>query len=289
MRTVAVLGQGYVGTHVSQYLNQRGIDTLALSRDFLNYTDYYTFNNLIKTSQVNYVINCAGFTGRPNIDEAEIKQSECWKANVSDPVSINRICREHNINYIHVSSGCIYNGYSKEFTEQDTPNFGLFDNSSVYSKTKHAYELTAGDYGMTVRIRLPFCSIVHPRSLLTKLINYNTLFNYQNSKTYLPDFAKFLNFIVSNNVTTASVGILNFTNPHPLFTSEIVSILKGKNIKNDDWVFKDLYDESRADTSTRSVPRANCILSTAKLQSLYPTFNIKSETDAIVESIEMVL
>ena len=27
----------------------------------------------------NVIINCSGFTGRPNVDEGESKKEECWK------------------------------------------------------------------------------------------------------------------------------------------------------------------------------------------------------------------
>ena len=34
-----------------------------------------------------------------------------------------------------ISSGCIYNGYEKRFTEEDEPNF-TFNNGSFYSGSK---------------------------------------------------------------------------------------------------------------------------------------------------------
>ena len=171
---ILILGKGYVGN----YLNDR-LQAIA-SVDFenkrwFNYTNARILNKRFKEKKYDYVINCSGFTGRPNVDQGEQEKELCYKLNTFVPLKVSNICKLHNINYIHISSGCIYNGYEKQYTEDDEPNFGLFnEESSTYSKSKHAYELGC-DYGLTLRVRMPFCDELHERSILTKLLNYDKL------------------------------------------------------------------------------------------------------------------
>jgi hypothetical protein len=35
------------------------------------------------------------------------------------PYNISKICALHNIEFINISTGCIYSGYNKDFTEED--------------------------------------------------------------------------------------------------------------------------------------------------------------------------
>ena len=116
----------------------------------------------------------------------------CYELNTFTPLRISNLCKTYGINYIHISSGCIYTGYEKQFTEEDAPNFGLFSKeSSTYSKSKHAYELGC-DYGLIIRVRMPFCDQLHDRSYLTKILKYNNLINQVNSKTYVPQLLDFI-------------------------------------------------------------------------------------------------
>jgi dTDP-4-dehydrorhamnose reductase len=46
-----------------------------------------------------------------------------------------------NTPVIHIGSGCVYSGYDKIYSEEDTPDFGSDSyESSFYSKTKDAFE-----------------------------------------------------------------------------------------------------------------------------------------------------
>ena len=99
------------------------------------------FIQYIKDNRPDIIINACGYTGRPNVDACEDDKADCWDLNVNLPVNISTICKLYSIPFIHVSSGCIYTGYDKEYTEEDEPNFGIgSDDSSWYSKTKHACE-----------------------------------------------------------------------------------------------------------------------------------------------------
>ena len=271
---VLILGHGYVGSQLISHVDIDKNNYHICSRKDMDYHDESTLRKFLLNKRIEYVINCAGFTGRPNVDEGELKKKECWELNVLLPIKISKTCKELNINYIHISSGCIYGGYEKEFTETDSPNFGLFDNSSFYSKSKHAFE-TLNDYGCTIRVRMPFTTLYHERSYLYKIFKYDNLVNFTNSKTYIPDLCNFIDYIINNNISANKIGVINFVNPGARDTQFIIDRMKSYRLENKNWKIVNIKDINII------APRSNCVLSIEKLETMFPDFHIEREATAI--------
>ena len=282
MSNVLILGSGYVGTELYNFVSKEVDNYWLHSRSTLDYSDEAALRKFIINNSINYVVNCSGFTGRPNVDEGETKKDECWNLNVVIPLKVSKTCRALDINYIHISSGCIFTGYEKEFTEEDKPNFGLFDHSSFYSKSKHAFE-TLNDYGCTVRVRMPFSNGLHDRSFITKIRKYNNLINFVNSKTYLPDLCNFIQYIVANKVNANKIGIINFVNPDAKDTKYLTDRMESHNLDNKKWNFVNLEDIDI------KAPRSNCVLSIEKLKTMFTDFHIETEDVAIEMALNNIL
>ena len=278
MGKTLILGKGYIGSELEGKLP----NSLCVSRSMLNYTSESLLSRYIYKNDIDTVINCVGFTGRPNIDEAEIKKEECWNLNVILPFKISNLCKRLEIDYIQISSGCIYDGYEKEWSEEDLPNFGLYNESSFYSKTKHASE-TLNDYGMNIRIRMPFGDELADRNYLKKILNYKNLIDYKNSKTYICDLSRFLGHVLTNNIGINYVGNLNFVNPDALYTREVIDLMKKFDLSNDQWTFVDIKELNI------KAPRSNCVLSIEKLERLFPEFEMKSESEALEAALSNYL
>ena len=60
--------------------------------------------------QIDVLINCAGYVGKPNVDACELHKEECLQGNVLLPEMLSRFCSELMIKFVHISSGCIYTG-----------------------------------------------------------------------------------------------------------------------------------------------------------------------------------
>ena len=274
---ILILGKGYIGNYLNDRLQK--VATVDFeNRRWFNYTKLNVLDRRFKDKKYDYVINCSGFTGRPNVDQGEDEQELCYELNTFAPLRVSSACKLHDINYIHISSGCIYNGYEKQYTEEDEPNFGLFnEESSTYSKSKHAYEL-GSDHGLTLRVRMPFCDQLHERSILTKLLNYDNLVNYVNSKTYIPDLLDFIELLIKGSYSTKTKSLLNFVNPKPLATDSITEIMKAQGLYNTNWEWV-LFEELNTKAN-----RSNCILSTEKLEKEYE-FKLLDEEVAIEKAI----
>lgn len=281
MNNVLILGAGYVGTALFERADKQTNNYWLKSRKYLDYSNNLELRKFILNNDINYVINCSGFTGRPNVDEGELKKKECWNLNVLLPLKISKICKDTGIGYIHISSGCIYSGYDKEFTEHDEPNFGLYDHSSFYSKSKHAFE-TLNDYGCTIRVRMPFSDDLNERSYITKILKYDNLVNYRNSKTYIPDLCEFIEYIIERNISTSSIGVINFVNPEAQDTKFVTGAMKAYNLENKNWKFVDI------EGINITAPRSNCVLSIDKLKTLFPDFEIQTERSAINQALSNI-
>lgn len=281
MSDVLIIGQGYVGVELLTELALTDHNIHCVSRKDLDYHNQYKLYKFLISNNIEYVINCSGFTGRPNVDEAELRKEECWNLNVTVPLNISKSCTRLGVQYIHISSGCIFSGYDKQFTEEDKPNFGLFDNSSFYSKTKHAYELMS-ESGAILRVRMPFSNSLHERSYLTKIYKYDNLINYTNSKTYIPDLTAFIKYIVDKKVYANNIGRLNFVNPEPLDTQAVTNLMKDAKIVNDNWNFVEIEELNI------TAPRSNCVLSTEKLKHKFSDFNLHSESSAIMKALSKI-
>jgi dTDP-4-dehydrorhamnose reductase len=264
---ILILGRGYVGTHLHNHLS-KSYNVFILSSSDVDYHDPKLLTRYICNNGISLVVNCSGFTGRPNVDEAEHRKEECWKLNVTSPVTINELCNELSVRYIHISSGCIYSGYEKEFREDDTPNFGLFDESSFYSKTKHAFEtLTRHMTNKIIRIRMPICNDLNSsRNYLKKIMDYPNLVNYKNSKTYIPELCQFIQALIEKSGSWTGQDIYNVVNPTPLDTKQVIFHLNNMNEGN----WKNLEPNWVPIEDLKIVaPRSNCVLDNTKADKVF--------------------
>ena len=57
-----------------------------------------------------FLVNCAGYTGKPNVDACEVHKAATLVGNTLLPQTIAHACAAAGIPWGHVSSGCIYAG-----------------------------------------------------------------------------------------------------------------------------------------------------------------------------------
>lgn len=267
MKNILLLGKGYIGSNLAEYfISKSDIKSNIYSKKDLNYLDINTLNKYLQQNQsiqIDYIINCAGYTGRPNVEGCENDKETCWKYNVKLPILLTEVASYWNIPIIHISSGCVYTGYEKDYTEEDEPNFGIYNqNSSFYSKTKHACELSLKSSNSYIfRIRMPFSQKSSQRNYIDKILKYENLISYNNSLTNINDLNEFIYKFI-NLKNKPEYGIYNVTNHGSANAKEITQILKKYNLENKNWKFLN------QDEMNFKVARSNCVLSTEKIKKL---------------------
>jgi len=214
-----------------------------------------------------YILNCAGVTGRPNVDWCEDHKQETIRANVLGTVNVADAAFLRNIHVTVYATGCIYE-YDKDhpiggkpFTEDDTPNF----EGSFYSKTKIQTERLLRCYPnvLVLRVRMPISDDLAPRNFITKISKYAKVVDIPNSMTILTDLLP-----ISLDLTKKErKGVYNFTNPGTLSHNEILALYKHYIDPSFQWVNFSLEEQAKVIKAGRS----NNELDASKLFREYPS------------------
>jgi len=281
---IAVLGgTGYIGEAFLSELTSRGINFVNYSRKDLNYYNYDLLYEKLKLMQPKFLINCAGYTGKPNVDACEKNREECYVANVNLPNVIQAVCSALDIPWGHVSSGCIFQGYPDGgFTEEDEPNlvFGGKLPASYYSACKDLGEKTINlDSAYCWRLRIPFDNIDSPRNYITKMLTYPRLLEAKNSVSHRGDFAK---ACLDLYLCEAPYGIYNVTNTGHVTTKGVVEKFK-KFLDVSHRTFDFWEDDKVFYRDGAEAPRSNCILNNDKLTKYV---QIRSVDEALEDSLK---
>ena len=196
---------GYVGQEFVKQLYNKNI--ITISRKDVDYTKFNVLVSILKDIKPRFLINCAGYTGKPNVDECERNKSKSIISNIVLIECIANACEITNTPWGHISSGCIYSGgkilsngskiiynnlmEAREiwdnnrdilfgYDENDGSNF-TFESEihSFYSGTKDvAEQLLKNRNNLYIwRLRIPFDSTKSPRNYLMKLLTYDKVYN----------------------------------------------------------------------------------------------------------------
>jgi len=275
-----ILGKnGYIAEAIIQELKSRDLPHVAWSRSEVDYTNLAELKyNLYILGDDLHIINCAGYIGKPNVDACELAKADCVEGNVLFPAMISQLCADRGYQYVHISSGCIYGGYEKHFTEQDAPNFD-FQNGSFYSGTKALAEKVVQQNNPTsyiFRLRIPFDEYTSPRNYLTKLMSYDTLLDAENSLSHRGDFSKYSIDLITQKVPH---GIYNITNKGSVTTQQVVELIKKHKLTNKEFQFFTNLDDFMQQITA---PRSNCVLDTSKIEQY---IKIRTAEEALEDAL----
>lgn len=183
--------------------------------------------NEILRIRPDYIINCAGCTGTPNVDWCEDHQQQTIRTNIIGTLNVIDVAYLHNIHVTHFGTGCIYEydkahplGSHKGFTEEEEPNFA----GSFYSKTKIYLEKLLDSYPnvLNLRLRMPISSDFHPKNFIAKITQYQKVIDIPNSMTILDDLLPVAVQMTLRELT----GKYNFVNPGTLSHNQILDLYR---------------------------------------------------------------
>ena len=259
-------GSGYVGSAYQALFQRKGLSFRNVRRADVDYTDRAVLTELLRREKPAFLINAAGYTGKPNVDACELHKAECLLGNAVLPGTIALACADAGVPWGHVSSGCIYTGARPDgtgFTENDPPNFTFrTNNCSFYSGSKGlGEEVLGGAPAVYVwRLRIPFNEVDSPRNYLSKLMRYENLLDAANSISQLDEFVA---ATLACWETRAPFGTYNVTNPGHVTTREVVALIRKTGVSTKDFRF--FADEAEFMRTAAKTPRSNCVMDTRKL------------------------
>lgn len=248
-----IFGNGYIG---NKFLETLGHENAVISTADIGNIDMV--RESIKINKPSVIINCAGKTGKPNIDWCEDYKEETLYSNVTGPLVLAKASHEADTKLVHIGSGCIYQGSAeKEFTESDRPVKDLIP--SFYSRTKAWSEEMLDQFDiLQVRLRMPIDSVPNPRNLLWKITHYEKIIDVPNSISVIPDFVDATIQLIEKEKT----GIYNVVNPGYITHSEILDMYK--EIVDNKFNYQ-VFSLEELKKITKA-GRSNCVLSSNKLE-----------------------
>jgi dTDP-4-dehydrorhamnose reductase len=290
---IVLLGAtGYVGQALAEAMHRRKLPFLSVARSEVDYASPPGLRDYLRRTKPAFVINAAGFTGKPNVDACEARPAETLAGNALFPLALAMACAEADIPWGHVSSGCIYSGCLVErdglwvaekdvnlpevrrlaieaphrlrgFDESMAPNFSFRDGPcSFYSGSKALGEEAIAGIGRHYvwRLRIPFDHRDGARNYLSKLIRYERVYDALNSLSRLDDFAEAcLDCIVQG----VPFGTYNVVNPGFVSAREVVEKIRhGLRLSRE---FRYWEGDREFYRTGAAALRSNCLLDPSKL------------------------
>ncbi len=278
-------GSGYVGGAYQRLLDKKGVPYRTFPRAELDYYNVSTLTAALREARPAFLVNCAGYTGKPNVDACELHKTETLLGNAILPGILRQACEATGTPWGHVSSGCIFTGRRPDgggFRETDPPNFSFrTNNCSFYSGTKALGEeiLEGASDCFIWRLRIPFNEVDSPRNYLTKLMRYDRLLEAENSLSQLDEFVQATWECWEKRVP---FGIYNVTNPGFVTTREVVDLILKSGVSKKKFEF--FANESDFMQKAAKTPRSNCVLDSSKL--LASGIVMRNVHDAIAKALK---
>ena len=286
---IVVLGStGYIGSKFINFFQSLGQEAIGVSRCEIDYTNVLSLKNWLKSKNPRFVINSAGYTGKPNVDACELAKAECLSGNAVLPGIIREVCEDLKIAWGHVSSGCIYSGRRTDGTgwkEDDEPNFSFRSSPcSFYSGSKALGEevLQEAENCYIWRLRIPFNEERNPRNYLQKLLNYNSLLEAENSVSHLDEFVQKCVECFEQDVEP---GIYNMTNTGSITTRQVTQWMHEEEVTDKEFQF--FEDEEQFMSKAAKTPRSNCVLDTTKAEKA--GIGMRPVEEAMRESMQKMI
>lgn len=245
---MVVIGTGWVGTKMAALLNCRAITHQMAEFESFRGEDW--------------VINCAGKTGKPNVDACERDRADTVWANSFFPLRLHEMATKAGARFAHFSSGCIYQGGPHE--ADSTPNFL----ASTYSSSKAVSDQILKDRALVFRIRMPFDGSGHAKCLLTKLRHYAKHGSLIDAVNSMSDINEMTGIAAGLIKAGAPNGPYNLVNSGTISNREIVSAMG--------WTAQWFTDEEFA--AVTQCKRSTC--------ELIPNVKVRDIRDAIGDCMD---
>ena len=276
MKVLVYGSRGWIGKQFIEILKAKGVEYVEGIARVDN--DIELFEELYKREPTNVI----SFIGRTHgkigdkvystIDylEQEGKIVENIRDNLYSPIILAHLCKELNIHYTYLGTGCIFkfdenHPFGKEekgFHEYSLPNFFGSSYSIVKGFTDRMMRLYQSNV-LNLRIRMPITGEENPRNFITKITTYEKICSIPNSMTVLPELLP----LIIDMMRCRTTGTMNFTNPGLISHNEILEMYRELVDSNFKWENFSQEEQRKILASDRS----NNFLETTRLESLFPS------------------
>ena len=166
-----------------------------------NIIDYLEINDSVK---IDTIINCIGKADTRYCEDKNNFNDDVLHINGFLPELISRFCRNHNIKFVQISTGCLYTSANQLVNETS-----FIEAHCNYTLSKWIGEMGC-DYNrdLIIRPRLYFSDIRNKLNLLCKFENFKYILNEFNSITSTRTIVEAVTALLQCN----QVGVFNVAN-----------------------------------------------------------------------------
>jgi nucleoside-diphosphate-sugar epimerase len=280
--------KGWIGSKVLQLLKDKNISVVEASS---RADDVTSIRTEIQESGLS-ITHIMSFIGRTHgvyenekittIDYLEKpgKLVDNVRDNLYAPVALALLCKELNIHFTYLGTGCIFeydegHPYGSEetgFLETSLPNFFGSSYSIVKGFTDQLmHQLPV----LNVRIRMPITHEYNERNFVTKITNYKKVCSIPNSMSVLNELLPLMIELTMRK----EVGTINLTNPGVITHNEILEMYKELVDPSFTW---ENFTQEEQNTILLSKRSNNC-LDTHMLQDFFP--QVKSIKESVRDTL----
>jgi dTDP-4-dehydrorhamnose reductase len=274
MKSIYIVGaNGFFGQKFVKYFKNKNWQVFT---DRIDITNYPEALRILSQTKPDVVFNCAGITGKPNVDWCENNKEITMQVNLNGALNLAYLSQKLGFYFAHLGSGCVYAGDNNGigFRETDEANF----EGSYYSRTKKYSEILLTEFNpLQLRVRIPLEGKSSAKNVINKLLNYEKIVVVNNSFTVVEDFLDLAYFLISNQKR----GIYNCTNPGYMDYKFLLT--EYQKIVDKDKKFE-FISPKELDSLTLA-KRSNCVLNTDKIteEESYFLPEIKSRVPSILK------
>jgi len=258
VKTVIILGKGYVGCKMSEELSKAdsSLNVINISARVpqTDYTSRQVFDTILSehtNGDPLIVINCSG--------PSEVKLADDIKYGLELPLMLDEVCASRAAKFIHLVDASIYRGHNTLFTETDKVT-DAGEQTSFKEMIKCICENILSERGDAIILRTKnlFDDTRNKRNFIQQVLNgsYRETDTCEDNYTSLIDFSIFISRLLSRDAETDS-GIYNVVNEGIMTPRTIIMLLRTAGYSHHDWH----HGSARA-------TKNSSILSTSKIKSM---------------------
>jgi len=202
MKKVLVIGSsGMLGQELVFMLREKNFDVVTgdLSTNNVDITNYENIKKYIEENKPDSLVNCAAYT---DVNKAEENPDLANAVNNKGVKNLSEICKQLNIDLIHISTDYVFGENRKEGYLEDYQDYKPL---SIYAKTKMNGEkslikVAGGLKGSDFNIKSPMFFIVRTSWLFGK-----------NAKNFIEKITQYAKELPELKVVTDEIGCPTYT------------------------------------------------------------------------------
>lgn len=202
--------KGMLGCDVVAELRKRGHDVVGVDIGEMDISRAGAVRHTLEGERPETVVHCAGYTA---VDAAEDHPALCRKVNAEGTGNIARVCGEHGMKLLYVSTDYVFGGGGTRPWEPDDP---VGKPLSVYGQTKYEGELAVKEYLKQFYIvRTAWAFGAHGKNFVGTMLKLgregkriSVVDDQIGSPTYTVDLAR----LISDMAETQRYGVYHATN-----------------------------------------------------------------------------